>query len=74
MLWSEKVRRVSVSVQSDVAVTITLEDEKGVLKLSPQRLEHAVEFEGDKPGRVKIIARNASGTRKARGSFSVTAR
>lgn len=73
VVWSEKARRVSVKVQADVAVTVSLEDSKGVLGLSPQRLEHELQIDLTTVTRVKLMMRNISGTRKARGTFEIVA-
>ena len=71
LLWTEKMQRVSFKVRTDVAVSVTCADATGTVAASPASLEHVFAVIVPDERRLKLLVTNASGTRKARGTFEV---
>lgn len=71
VLWTDKAQRVTCKVASEVAISLTCWSGENQVATSGAKLEHEMSVSVKKPGRLKLVAQNASGTRKARGTIEV---
>lgn len=71
LLWTAKTDAVTFKVRSNVAITVTCDDMTGTIKASGPSLEHELAVSLPEKRRLKLLVTNASGTRKARGTFEV---
>jgi hypothetical protein len=74
VLWNGKAKRLTVKVQSPIAVSVAIEDNSRTLRLSQPAFEHELAVALPKRQSLKVTARNVSGTRKARGGIEIIAR
>ena len=71
VIWNGKASSVKVRIESDVAVSVELRDSSGALRASVPSFEHEMSLQLNEKRSLNLVAVNASGTRKARGTVEV---
>lgn len=71
MIWNGKARSIRIRVTSDVAVSLELRDASGAIKAAIPSFEHEMDLQLSEKRSLRLVAINASGTRKARGTVEV---